>query len=70
MFINLEETLIKKESIIAIAKSIIPATNFTPEYYTTCVYLEGFSQPLILSYAEEEEERDKIYTDLLAIINE
>jgi hypothetical protein len=69
MFINLEETSIKKESIIAIAKSIIPATNFTPEYYTTCVYLEGFSQPLILSYAEEEE-RDKIYTDLLAIINE
>ena len=69
MFINLEETSIKKESIIAIAKSIIPATNFTPEYYTTCVFLEGFSQPLILSYAEEEE-RDKIYTDLLAIINE
>lgn len=69
MFINLEETSIKKESIIAIAKSIIPATNFTPEFHTTCVYLEGFSQPLILSYAEEEE-RDKIYTDLVSIINE
>lgn len=69
MFINLEETSIKKESIIAIAKSIIPATNFTPEYSTVCVYLEGFSQPLILSY-EESEVRDKIYTDFVAIINE
>lgn len=68
MFINLIDSNVRIDSIVAVAKSLIPATNFTPEYYTMCIYLQGVSQPLIHSYATETE-RDDAYNALCEILN-
>lgn len=69
MFIDLVDSFVSKDSITAVAKSIIPETNFTPTYYTMCIYLLGASQPLIHSY-ESEEDRDAAYTKLCELLNE
>ena len=68
MFVDLIDSKVRIDSIVAVAKSLIPATNFTPEYYTICIYLQGVSQPLIISYATETE-RDDAYNALCEILN-
>lgn len=69
MFIDLIDSFVRKDSITAVAKSVIPATNFTPEYFTMCVYLLGAAQPLIHTY-ETEEERNEAYVALCKATNE
>lgn len=69
MFIHLQEATIRVDAISAIARSIIPATNYTPEYYTIIVYLVGCAQPLAHMY-ETEEERNSVFEELKGTLDE
>lgn len=69
MFIDLVDSYVSRESINAVAKSVIPETNFTPVYYTMCIYLLGAAQPLVHTY-ETEEERDAAYNKVCELLNE
>ena len=60
MYIYLKDSTIKLSKITAVAKSIVPETNFTPVFYTMVVYLEDVSQPLVHTY-ETEEARDEVF---------
>ena len=64
MIFDLKDSMFKEECFAAATKSVIPATNFTPAYYTICVYLQSIAQPIVHTY-ETEEERDRCY-DVLA----
>lgn len=69
MFIHLQDATIRVEAVSAIARSIIPATNYTPEYYTIIVYLVGCAQPLLHTY-ETEEERNSVFEELKGTLDE
>lgn len=69
MFVYLTDSMIATSEIAAITKSIIPATNFTPVYYTVCVYLKGNSQPIVHTY-ETEEERNEVFDSFANLTNE
>lgn len=69
MFVYLTDSIIDTSEIAAITKSVIPATNFTPMYYTVCVYLKGNSQPIVHTY-ETEEERNEVFDSFANLTNE
>lgn len=69
MFIYLQDSIINESEIAAITRSAIPATNFSPVYYTVCVYLKGNSQPIVHTY-ETEEERNEVFDSFANLTNE
>lgn len=69
MFIYLQDSIINEKEIAAITRSVIPATNFTPVYYTVCIYLKGNSQPIVHTY-ETEEERNEVFDSFANMTNE
>ena len=56
MYLHLKESTIKLSEIVAVIKTVIPATNFTPKYFAMAVYLKGI-EPIVHTY-EDETERD------------
>lgn len=69
MFIHLKDSTIKLTDVVAVTKSVVPETNFTPTYYAMCVYLKGIAQPIIHTY-ETEEERNEIFTEFRDTLDE
>lgn len=69
MIIHLKDSTIRLNSVVAITKGIVPETNFTPAYYTMCVYLSGVSQPIVHTY-EAETERDEIFIEFRDALDE
>ena len=67
MYINLKDSIIKKYSINAVTKTVIPATNFTPKYFAMCVYI-GNVEPIVHTY-ETEEERDSVFNGVVDALN-
>ena len=55
-----KDSMIRSNHVIAVTRGIVPATNFTPAYYTVVVYVNGVSQPLVHTF-ENEQERDEIF---------
>ena len=68
MYLHLKESTFKLDKIIAVTKTVIPATVHTPVYYAMVVYLEGVTQPLVHTY-EQEQERDEIFDDVRECLN-
>lgn len=62
MYIHLKDSTIKLQKVTALTKGIIPETNYTPVYYTMCVYVEGGAQPIVHTY-ESEQERDEVFVE-------
>ena len=62
MFIHTKDSTIKLEKVVALTKGMIPATNFTSEYFTVCVYLEKITQPLVHTF-ETEQDRDELFVE-------
>ena len=69
MFIHLKDSTIKLSKVTAITKGVMPATNFTPTYYTMIVCLEDVAQPIVHTY-ETEEERNEIFTEFRDALDE
>lgn len=69
MFIHLKDSTIKLIEVVAVTKSVVPETNFTPTYYAMCVYLKGIAQPIVHTY-EHEQERDAIFTEFKDVLDE
>lgn len=61
MLIHLKDSTFRLDKVTAITKGVLPETNYTPLYYTMCVYVEGSAQPIVHTY-ETEEERNENYT--------
>lgn len=66
MYIHLKDSTIKVTEVVAVTKTIIPATNFTPKYFAMCVYVKGI-EPIIHTYVTEDE-RDNIYKSIKDIL--
>ena len=64
-FIDLGVTIVKAESICAVAVSDVPANPTHEEFYTVQVFLSGVAQPIVIPY-EKAEDRDAVYSDLKA----
>lgn len=60
MYLHLKESTFNLSKVIAMTKTVIPATVHTPEYYAMVIYLEGVTQPIVHTY-EQEQERDEIF---------
>lgn len=69
MFIHLKDSTIKLTEVVAVTKSVVPETNFTPTYYAMCVYLHGVAQPIVHTY-QQEQERDDIFTEFNDALDE
>ena len=69
MFLNSLDSTIRTEAVTAVTKGVLPATNFTPAYYTVCVYLHSVQQPIVHTF-ETEEERDALFSDFVDSLNE
>lgn len=60
MIVQLKDVSLQVASIIAWGKMPIPATMQTPEYFGLTIWVDGAQEPIIVTYATEEE-RDKEY---------
>lgn len=69
MYIHLKESTIKSSEVLAVTKNIIPATNFTPQYFAMAVYVKGINEPIVHTY-EDEEERDEVFAELREALDE
>jgi hypothetical protein len=67
MYIHLKDSTIKVTEVVAVTKTIIPATNFTPKYFAMCVYVKGI-EPIVHTY-ETEDERDTIFESVRDILS-
>lgn len=63
MYLHLKDSTIKLTEVVAVTRSIIPATNFTPKYFAMCVYVKGLSEPIVHTY-EDETERDEVFAEV------
>ena len=68
MYLHLKDSTIKLNKVVAITKNVVPATNFTQQYYAMCVYVEGID-PIVHTY-ETEEERDEVFVDFRDALDE
>ena len=69
MFLHTQDSSIRTEAVIAVTKGVIPATNFTPTYFTVCVYLHTVNQPIVHTF-ETEDERDVMFNAFITSLNE
>lgn len=69
MYIHLKDSTIKIDKVVALTKTVLPATMQTPEYYVLVVYIEGVEQPLVHTY-ETVEERDEVLAEFREILDE
>ena len=69
MFLHSQDSSIKAEAVIAVTKSVIPTTAYTPVYHTVCVYLEDLQQPIVHTF-ETEEERDAMFNAFISSLDE
>jgi hypothetical protein len=68
MYIHLKDSTIKLSEIVAVTKNVIPATNFTPQYFAMAVYVKGI-EPIIHTY-ELEKERDEVFAEVRETLDE
>lgn len=68
MYLHLKDSTIKLSEIVAVTKSVIPATNFTPQYFVMAVYVKGIEA--IVHTFETEEERDDIFIQVREVLDE
>lgn len=68
MYLHLKDSTIKLSEIVAVTKNVIPATNFTPQYFAMAVYVKGL-EPIIHTY-ESEEDRDEIFSEVREALDE
>lgn len=69
MFIHLKDSSFRISNVAAITKGSIAPTNYTPEYFTMCVYLIGCTQPIVHTY-EQETERDEVFNEVRNYLDE
>ena len=68
MYLHLKDSTIKLSEIVAVTKSVIPATNFTPQYFVMAVYVKGIEA--IVHTFETAEERDDTFTQVREVLDE
>lgn len=66
-FIQLKDLSFSIPHLVAVGKMPIPATMQTPAYYAVSIWLKDLKEPLIITYATEDE-REAEYQMILSHI--
>lgn len=68
MFVDIKDVNFRVDNMVAFGTMTIPATMQTPEFYAISVWLREVKEPIVVTYATEDE-RDMYIETIKDAIN-